>query len=73
METANALATFLWQGVEALCGAHQAEGPLLGNLLVGGAAGLVTMACIVLAFRLLISPGEHDPNHPKYRILRADR
>jgi hypothetical protein len=52
---------------------HDLIGPMLGNLLVGGAAGLVTVACFVVALRLLIDPGEHDRGHPKYRVLAEDR
>jgi hypothetical protein len=52
---------------------HGLAGPLLGNVLVAGAAALVTLACIVVALRMLINPGERDPNHPKYRVLDADR
>jgi hypothetical protein len=54
-------------------GGHSVAGPLLGNALVAGAAGLVTLACIVAALWMLIDPGERDPNHPKYRVLDADR
>lgn len=52
---------------------HGLAGPLLGNLLVAAAAGLVTLASIVVALRMIIDPGESDPNHPKYRVLDADR
>jgi hypothetical protein len=27
----------------------------------------------VLAFRMTLWPGEHDPDHPKYEIFREDR
>lgn len=54
-------------------GDHTLAGPLLGNVLVAGGAGLVTLVCIVVALWMLIVPGERDPNHPKYRILDADR
>ena len=37
-----------------------------------GAAGLVTLACIAATLRMLIDPGERNPNHPKYRVLDAD-
>ncbi|MBR1170145.1 MULTISPECIES: hypothetical protein [Bradyrhizobium] len=47
-------------------------GPLLGNLLVAGGAGLVTLTCIVAALWMLIAPGERDLDHPKYGVLRAD-
>lgn len=52
---------------------HGLMGPMLGNLLVGGAAGVVTIVCFIVALRLLIHPGERDRDHPKYRILAADR
>jgi hypothetical protein len=54
-------------------GDHSLAGPLLGNMLVAGGAGLVTLSCIVTALWMLIDPGERDPNHPKYRVLDADR
>jgi hypothetical protein len=54
-------------------GDHSLTGPLLGNVLVAGGAGLVTLSCIVAALWMLFDPGERDPNHPKYRVLDADR
>lgn len=48
-------------------------GPPLGNALVALAGGAVTLWVIVAAIRMLISPGETDPSHPKYRVLRGDR
>ena len=54
-------------------GGHSLAGPVLGNALVVGATGLATLACIVAALWMLIAPGERDPNHPKYRVLDADR
>ena len=54
-------------------GDHSVAGPLLGNVLVAGGAGLVTLSCIAAALWMLIDPGERDPNHPKYRVLNADR
>ena len=54
-------------------GDHSLTGPLLGNVLVAGGAGLVTISCIVAALWMLIDPGERDPNHPKYRVLDTDR
>ena len=54
-------------------GDHSLAGPLLGNVLVVGGAGLVTLSCIVAARWMLINPGERDLNHPKYRVLDADR
>lgn len=54
-------------------GGPNLAGPLLGNVLVAGGAGLVTVSCIVAAVWMLIAPGERDPDHPKYRVLHADR
>ncbi|MGH6715346.1 MAG: hypothetical protein ACREDC_04045 [Bradyrhizobium sp.] len=54
-------------------GHHHLAGPLLGNVLVAAVAALVTLASMVVALRMLIDPGESDPNHPKYRVLDADR
>ncbi len=54
-------------------GDHSLAGPLLGNVLVVGGAGLVTLSCIVAALWMLIKPGERDLNHPKYRVLDTDR
>jgi hypothetical protein len=54
-------------------GGNSLAGPMLGNALVVGATGLATLACIVAALWMLIDPGERDPDHPKYRVLDADR
>ncbi len=54
-------------------GGHSFAGPPLGNALVVGATGLITVACIAVALWMLVDPGERDPNHPKYRVLDADR
>jgi hypothetical protein len=54
-------------------GDYSLAGPPLGNALVVGAAGIVTLVCIAAALWMLIDPGERDPNHPKYRVLDADR
>jgi hypothetical protein len=48
-------------------------GPLLGILLVGGIAGIATMAIILAAIRMLVCPGEDAPDHPKRRVLAPDR
>jgi len=48
-------------------------GPLIGNLLVAGIAGVVTMAVILAAIRMLLRPGEQAPDHPKRRVLDPDR
>lgn len=85
---ANGIATSILNALSSICGGHATlavsagglpsassglPGPVLGNILVVSAAGLVTLFCFVIAFRLLISPGERDPSHPKYRILSDDR
>lgn len=54
-------------------GEHAITGPLFGNLLVAGSAGIVTVVCIVVAACMLLRPGERNPAHPKYRVLDADR
>jgi hypothetical protein len=68
--------------IENICGAHGPLlpeehhgliGPVLGNLLVIALAGSLSLACIALALRMAIRPGERNPDHPKYRILNADR
>ena len=64
---------YLCTAPAAADGHHDLAGPLLGNVLVAAGAGLVTLASIVVALRMLIDPGESDPNHPKYRVLDADR
>ena len=48
-------------------------GPTWGNVIIIVLAGAVTLACIWAMLRMLIRPGEDDPAHPKYRILREDR
>jgi hypothetical protein len=53
--------------------AHHVTGPMIGILIVGGAATLITLACFVAATWMLIHPGETDPRHPKYIVLRHDR
>ncbi|HLI11189.1 MAG TPA: hypothetical protein VKY65_06275 [Alphaproteobacteria bacterium] len=78
---ADSVAASFVQTLENICGVHQAlasgsagsAGTVLGNILVAGAAGVVTLLCFAVALRLLIRPGERDSNHPKYRILRPDR
>jgi hypothetical protein len=64
---------YLCTAPAAAGGGNSLAGPLLGNALVAGGAGLVTLACIVAALRMLIDPGERDPNHPKYRVLDVNR
>ena len=52
---------------------HHAAGPLIGIFVVAGAAAFITLACFVAAVWMLIRPGETDPRHPKYIVLRHDR
>jgi hypothetical protein len=47
-------------------------GPFWGNVVIVVLAGAITLACIAATFRMLFHPGEHDPRHPKYMILRED-
>ncbi len=49
------------------------EGPLWGVIAVASVAGVVAAACFVLMFWFIFKPGEKDPHHPKYEILRRDR
>ena len=52
---------------------HHLSGPLLGNLIIIGLAGAITLACFAAMVWMLFRPGENDPSHPKYRILSDDR
>lgn len=52
---------------------HQLTGPVLGNIIVAVIVGVITLACIGVAIKMLLWPGESDPHHPKYQILRKDR
>lgn len=52
---------------------HHLTGPLWGNIIIMGVAGAITVACFAAMFRMLFRPGERDPNHPKYLVLRHDR
>jgi hypothetical protein len=45
----------------------------LGNLVILVVFGVATVACFAAAIRMLLKPGETDPDHPKYRILHDDR
>ena len=44
-------------------------GPILGNLLVAGAGGIITLLCIAAAVKMILFPGETSADHPKRRIL----
>lgn len=48
-------------------------GPVLGVVIIVALAGAVTLVCFVAMFRMLFRPGETDPHHPKYEVLRDDR
>jgi hypothetical protein len=48
-------------------------GPFIGNVIVATGAGIVTILVFAAAIRMLIWPREQNRNHPKYRILNADR
>jgi len=48
-------------------------GPTWGNVVIIALAGTVTLGCIVAMVWMLLRPGEDDPGHPKYGILRQDR
>jgi hypothetical protein len=52
---------------------HHLAGPLLGIAIVAGVCGLITLACCVAAIWMLVRPGETDPRHPKFIVLRHDR
>ena len=52
---------------------HHLTGPFWGNLAIIGIAGTITIACFVVMIWLLLRPGETDPHHPKYAVLRHDR
>lgn len=52
---------------------HHLAGPLLGNIVIIGVAGAITVGCFMAMFRMLLWPRETDRHHPKYDILRDDR
>ena len=52
---------------------HHLIGPLWGNVIIIGIAGAITVACFVAMGWMLLRPGEADPRHPKYTVLRHDR
>jgi hypothetical protein len=51
---------------------HGFMGPFWGNVAIIAIAGAITLACFAAMFRMLFRPGERDPRHPKYMILRHD-
>lgn len=48
-------------------------GPLWGIIAVAVVVGVATLACFIAMFKYLAHPGESNPNHPKYSVLRRDR
>lgn len=52
---------------------HHLVGPLIGNTIIIGVAGVITLACFVAMFWMLLRPGEAGRDHPKRDILREDR
>ncbi|HEX7338684.1 MAG TPA: hypothetical protein VF271_01995 [Rhodanobacteraceae bacterium] len=52
---------------------HMLMGPTWGIIAVASVAGIITIACFALMFWWIFKPGEKDPHHPKYDILRNDR
>lgn len=49
------------------------SGPFFGNVVIIVVTGVITLACFVAMFRMLLHPGETDRRHPKYEVLRDDR
>ncbi|WHZ11390.1 MAG: hypothetical protein OJF60_001829 [Burkholderiaceae bacterium] len=54
-------------------GEHMIMGPFWGNVAIVVVTGAITIACFVAMFWMLLRPGERDPQHVKYDILRPDR
>jgi hypothetical protein len=52
---------------------HHLAGPMIGNLIIIGAAGAITLGCFVAMLWMLLRPGETGRDHPKRTILRNDR
>jgi hypothetical protein len=52
---------------------HHLIGPYWGNVIIIGIAGAITVACFAAMLWMLRHPGETDPHHPKYAVLRHDR
>ena len=48
-------------------------GPMWGIIAIATFTGAITLGCFVAMFKFLIRPGEKDPHHLKYDILRPDR
>lgn len=52
---------------------HHLIGPFWGIVTVVAIGGVITLACFVAMFWMLIRPGETSPDHAKCQILRDDR
>lgn len=52
---------------------HHLIGPPIGNLIIIGVAGVITLGCFVAMFWMLLWPGEAASDHPKRAILHDDR
>jgi hypothetical protein len=52
---------------------HHLIGSFWGNLFIACLAGAITIACFGAMLRMLVRPGETDPTHPKFTVLRHDR
>ena len=52
---------------------HLANAPFWGLVAIIGITGAITLACFGAMFWMLLRPGEKDPDHVKYDILRPDR
>lgn len=46
---------------------------VLANAALLAVVCTATLGSIIAAAVMLVRPGERNPQHPKYRILRADR
>jgi hypothetical protein len=56
-----------------ICGEVRTSVPNIWLYLVAGSAGMATFGCIVAMLKMLMRPGELALDHPKRRILAADR
>jgi hypothetical protein len=56
-----------------ICGQTVMVSSVLASTLVVGAGSIITAACIAVALKMLIRPGEEAADHPKRRVLSPDR
>jgi hypothetical protein len=56
-----------------ICGAVATRVANFWLYLVAGSAGAATLVCILAMLKMLLYPGETTLDHPKHRILAADR